>query len=136
MDRVSRKVRSKIMSRIRGKNSKPELLLRKSLFNAGYRYRISYRIDGYRPDIVLISDRIAIFVDGCFWHKCPRCYSEPKSNRRYWIPKIDENIVRDRKIDALLRGDDWHVLHFWEHEINEDTERCLAKITQAAESKT
>jgi DNA mismatch endonuclease (patch repair protein) len=128
MDRVPKKVRSKIMSRIKGKNSKSEILLRKALFNAGYRYRVNYRISGYRSDIVLASDKVAIFVDGCFWHKCPKCYREPKSNKRYWIPKIEENVARDRRIDAALKDDGWRVFHFWEHEINRNVERCLAKI--------
>ncbi len=122
MDAFSKKVRSKIMSTIKGKNSKPELKFRKILSRAGYKYRTNYKIGRYRIDAVLIKEKIAIFIDGCFWHRCPKCFVYPKSNKKYWITKIDKNVVRDKKIDAFLRTKNWRPIHFWEHEIKRMSE--------------
>ncbi len=73
-----------------------------------------------KPDFVFPKYRLAIFVDGCFWHGCPRCYKEPKVNTEFWREKIRRNILRDRRTLLLLRKKGWHVMRFWEHSLKKD----------------
>ena len=115
VDTVSKKVRSRIMSRIRPKDTKPELILRKALFARGLRFRLNYRVAGYRVDIAFPSRKLAIFVDGCFWHGCPKCFKAPKSNKKYWNWKIKANVERDRRIDIEIKKAGWKIVHVWEH---------------------
>lgn len=117
VDTVSKATRSRIMSKIRGKDTKPELILRKALFAKGLRYRLNYRVAGYRVDIAFPSKKLAIFVDGCFWHGCPKCFKTPKSNKKYWDWKIRSNIERDKRIDREIHRLGWVVVHAWEHEL-------------------
>src|SRR3989338_6608055 len=98
----TKKQRSYNMSMIRSKNTKPEIILRKLLSASGVKgYRINYKLTG-KPDIVFPKQKIAIFVDGCFWHMCPKCYIQPKSNPKFWINKIKGNVKRDKKDKELL----------------------------------
>lgn len=129
-DIFSKETRSKIMSRIRSKNTSPEIKLRKALFNIGYRYSLSHRFKGlnFNPDLVLVSRKTCIFIDGCFWHGCEKCYRPPKSNKKYWVPKIKRNIERDREQDAYLKKNGWKVIRVWEHEINKDLNKTIKKI--------
>lgn len=127
-DKVSRETRSRIMSKIRGKDTKPELILRKMLFAKGLRYRLNYRVAGYRVDIAFPSRKLAVFVDGCFWHGCPKCFRPPKSRKRYWGPKIKTNKERDKRIDSAMSKSGWKVIHIWEHRIRKEPEGCLAMI--------
>jgi len=76
----------------------------------------------------MVSRKVCIFVDGCFWHKCPKCYKEPNSNRSYWIPKLDKNIIRDKKQNKLLKKEGWKVIRIWEHEIMSDIKKTVKKI--------
>lgn len=117
MDTVSKEVRSRIMSKIRGKNTSPEKHLRKLLRNAKIPYRTGYKIGRYRPDAVIFTKRIAIYLDGCFWHGCPRCFRAPQSNVTYWGPKIKLNKARDKKANKLLKEKGWTVVRIWEHEL-------------------
>jgi DNA mismatch endonuclease (patch repair protein) len=100
-------------------DTKPELALRAALFAMGYRYRKDLRLDlparRVRPDIAFTSRRVAVFVDGCFWHACPEHGSKPKSNEWYWSPKLTRNVERDRAADAALAQAGWTVLRLWEH---------------------
>lgn len=118
------------MSRIRGKNTKPEIALRSALWRKGYRYRLHARLPG-RPDLVFPGSRVAVFVDGCFWHKCPRCYTEPASNKAYWLPKIERNVQRDREADRALRQARYRVIRIWEHVVDRDPARAVSKIEKA-----
>lgn len=129
-DRFSKEVRSKIMSKIRGKNTKPEIILRKALFRRGYRYSLNHRFKelNFKPDLVMVSRKTCIFIDGCFWHGCKKCYRPPKSNKRYWIPKIRRNVGRDREQDKYLKKNGWKVVRIWEHEINKDLGKVIQKI--------
>lgn len=70
-----------------------------------------------RPDFGNKTRKVAVFIDGCFWHKCPAHYREPKSNREYWIPKMERNRERDKEVTARLRGEGWRVVRVWEHEL-------------------
>ena len=116
------------MSRIRGKNTRPEIKLRKLLWSSGMRgYRIHYNLPG-KPDIVFIKKRIAIFIDGCFWHKCPICFQEPETRKEFWMQKIQSNIDRDKKVDDQLKTDGWSVIRIWEHEIKKEPEKTVKKI--------
>ena len=114
----SPETRSYNMSRIRGKDTKPEELVRKYLFSQGFRYRKNdARLPG-KPDIVLPKYKTVIFVNGCFWHKhdCPR-FVWPSSNQDYWIPKITRNMKRDIINHDLLRLQGWNVIVVWECEL-------------------
>ena len=124
-DKFSREVRSRIMSRIKSKNTKPELMLKKALKGSYLRYQP--KVCG-KPDFASKKRKVAIFIDGCFWHKCPKCYRAPKSNKKYWLPKIEGNVQRAREVTKQLRNDGWKVLRFWEHEIKSKPKKCSKKI--------
>ena len=115
VDRISPEKRSKIMSAIASKNTKPELSLRKALWSKGFRFRVHYGKE--KIDIAFPSKKIAVFVDGCFWHSCPTHSHIPKSNQSYWIPKLRKNKERDFETTKKLETDGWTVLRFWEHEL-------------------
>ncbi|BFP41022.1 very short patch repair endonuclease [Flavobacteriaceae bacterium GF1] len=122
--------RSKIMSKIRGKNTKPELALRKALWAAGYRYRIDYKKLIGKPDIVLKKYRTAIFVDGEFWHgyDWEQRKEKIKSNREFWIPKIERNIQRDAEVNEALQDLGYTVFRFWQKEVDKNLDECLDRV--------
>jgi len=102
-DILTKKQRSYNMSMIKGKNTKPEITLRKILCANGLRgYRVHYTLPG-RPDIAFSKRKIAIFIDGCFWHKCPQCFIRPSTNKAFWSKKIGSNVKRDRIVNAELK---------------------------------
>lgn len=106
------------MSRQRRRDTTPELLLRKELHRRGLRFRVDHAVPGMprrRADIVFTRARIAVFVDGCFWHGCPDHATHPASNAAWWSAKLARNIERDRETDDHLRNNGWSVLRFWEH---------------------
>lgn len=116
MDNHDKATRSYNMSRIKSKNTKPEEVVRKSLFNAGFRYRKNDKRYPGKPDIVLPKFKTIIFVNGCFWHGHEGCkyYVTPKSNTDYWIPKIERNIFRDKENKLALEKQGWKVITVWE----------------------
>lgn len=113
------KTRSYNMSRIKGKNTKPEILVRQFLFSKGFRYRLHPKKMSGRPDIVLPKYKTVIFVHGCFWHSHPRCkyFKLPKSNADWWAEKLLKNISNDTKAMKELRKLGWRVLVVWECEL-------------------
>jgi DNA mismatch endonuclease, patch repair protein len=113
-------VRRAVMSRIKGANTKPETLLRKALWSLGVRYRLGTRIGRVRPDLVFKKARLAIFVDGCFWHGCPDHYTPPRSRARFWAKKLKENVERDIRQTFELERAGWRVLRIWEHQLEKD----------------
>lgn len=115
------------MSRIHGKNTKPEVMLRKALWAQGLRYRLKNDLYG-KPDIVFASQRVAIFIDGCFWHRCKKHFVLPKTNRKLWDAKINSNVERDRFVQKILIRNGWSVLRIWEHEINDHLDKCVLRI--------
>lgn len=119
MDIVTRKQRSRMMSGIKGKNTKPERLLRSALHKLGFRFRIQQKDLPGKPDIVLPKYKTIIFVHGCFWHRHPGCkYAyTPKSNIEFWTNKLDGNVVRDGLTKKALEDMGWRVLIVWECEI-------------------
>jgi len=121
---------SKIMSSIRSKNTKPELILRKTLRTIGLcGYRLHWKKAPGRPDICYPGKKIAIFVHGCYWHCCPNCKpNRPKTHNDFWEEKFSKNIARDKvKIDKLEK-DNWNVLVLWECQLKNDLQECLERI--------
>lgn len=123
VDLVSPAERSRVMSRIRGKDTKPEMIVRRRLHAAGLRFRLHRRDLPGAPDIVLPGRKVAVFVHGCFWHGCPRCRDgrkQVKSNEAYWAPKLARNKARDVRHAADLGAMGWAVRIIWECETRSD----------------
>lgn len=123
------------MSRIRGKNTKPEIFVRKFLYSQGIRYRIHSKLPG-KPDIVIRKSKLAVFINGCFWHGHKNCkdFSLPKTRTDFWKNKIEGNRLRDRKNSASLRKSGWHVLIIWECELQKNKEKTLGLLLQEVTS--
>lgn len=127
-DVLTKAQRSYNMSRIRGKDTKVEMKLRKLLHQKGIRsYRLQYDLAG-KPDIVFPRKKVVVFVDGCFWHKCPLHFVQPETRKDFWMKKIESNVLRDKNIDEKLKEDGWVVLRFWEHEIKQSPDEVLSRI--------
>lgn len=133
-DNHTKEQRSYNMSRIRSKNSKPEVIVCKFLFSKGFRYRKNVKKLPGCPDIVLKKYKTVIFVNGCFWHKhdCPQ-FVWPKSNKDYWITKINRNTERDENNYSQLISNGWKVIIIWECELKKSVrddrlEKLIAEI--------
>ncbi|WP_009869085.1 very short patch repair endonuclease [Paramagnetospirillum magnetotacticum] len=115
-DVVSKEVRSRMMAGIRGKDTKPEMIVRRALTAAGVRYRLHRKNLSGAPDLVMSGRRAVIFVHGCFWHRHEGCRHAklPSSNAEFWRAKLDRNVERDRKAVAELLAAGWRVLTVWE----------------------
>ncbi|MDY0194950.1 MAG: very short patch repair endonuclease [Sulfurovaceae bacterium] len=122
--------RSENMSRIKSKDTSIELILRKALWEQGYRYRKNCKKIFGKPDICFIGKKIAVFVDSEFWHGKYLREDKyiPKTNVEYWIPKINRNIERDKQVNQKLIDEGWIVLRFWSKEIFKNTDKCIEKI--------
>lgn len=131
MDVLTKKQRSYCMSKIRSKDTKPEITVRKIIYNLGYRYRIHKKNLTGCPDIVLSKHRKIIFVNGCWWHRhnCKLGRRSPKSNLSYWLPKLCANKERHIRNVKKLRNQGWKVLNVWECKIK-DIERLKKKISE------
>jgi DNA mismatch endonuclease (patch repair protein) len=108
------------MRAIKRAGTKPEIALRSALHRLGYRYRKDHRLDlaegvRVRPDIVFTARKVAVFVDGCFWHACPEHGRQPTVNEWYWAPKLRRTVERDRAADLALAAAGWQVVRLWEH---------------------
>jgi DNA mismatch endonuclease (patch repair protein) len=108
------------MKGIRRRDTAPERALRSALHRLGFRFRVDYpiQVEGRspRPDLAFTRRRVAVFLDGCFWHGCPEHSRPPKKNSSYWGPKIARNMERDQEHDERLRAAGWKVIRIWEHE--------------------
>lgn len=120
--------RRRCMSRVRDRDTSPELKLRKALWAAGCRYRLRYKLPG-KPDLVFVARRLVVFVDGCFWHGCPVHATHPKANETFWREKLEDNRRRDQRVNAKLQELGWDVLRFWEHEVDRDIEGVVRRTT-------
>jgi DNA mismatch endonuclease (patch repair protein) len=122
------------MSANRRTDTGPEVILRSALHRRGHRFRkdLLIALEGgrVRPDIVFSRARIAVFVDGCFWHRCPEHASDPKTNAAYWAAKFHRNVRRDRETDDLLGASGWSVIRIWEHEVA-DVDHAVARVEGA-----
>ncbi len=118
------------MSHVHLKEGKAEVLLAKALWGEGFRYRKNYKKLPGSPDIAILKYHVAVFVDGEFWHgkDWERKKDQLKSNREYWITKIEENIARDQRNDKLLTEIGWCPLHFWETDVKKELDKCLERI--------
>jgi len=128
-DVFSREKRSWIMSRVKGRNTKPEKLVRSFVHRMGFRFRVHRRDLPGNPDIVLARHKKVIFVHGCFWHGHKRCQrsKRPTTNKDFWNKKLDENIERDKRFRRKLRRMDWKVLIVWQCETRKP-EKLLGKL--------
>lgn len=128
MDTISKEKRSWNMSRIRNKDTRPELMVRKYLFSKGYRYYVNSSLEG-RPDIVFPAKKAVVFVHGCFWHQhgCKDTY-QPKSNKQFWNKKLRSNVKRDLKVKNSLIDKGWKTFYIWECEINNNLELGMDKL--------
>lgn len=128
MDKFSKAERSEIMSRIRGRDSKIELLFRKELWKRGLRYRKNPSKYFGKPDVVLKKHKTVIFIDSCFWHGCKKHGSIPVVRRSFWTEKITRNVKRDREVSRHYKKQGWKVFRISEHEIKADVVRATGKV--------
>jgi DNA mismatch endonuclease, patch repair protein len=139
-DVFSKKVRSRVMSTIRSRANQSTELKLAAIFRAN-------RLTGWRrhmpllgkPDFVFSKQRVAIFVDGCFWHGCPKHGRKPDSNKSYWLPKLERNRARDKQVTKQLRNLGWIVLRIWHHELDNEArvlQRCLSVLRSGLDNPT
>lgn len=131
MDKVDAATRSRIMARIRGRDTQPELMLRRELWRAGHRYRVHRRDVPGTPDLCSKKLRLAVFVDGCFWHGCPKHYRQPSSRVEYWQGKLERNRRRREDVLAQLQGAGWAALAVWECEVHADVAKAARRVASA-----
>lgn len=132
-DIYSKEKRSYLMSLIRSQNTKPEIMVRKYLFNKGFRFRVNVKKLPGTPDIVLPKYRTVIFIHGCFWHGHGNCKlaKQPRHNKEYWIPKLENNKMRDQENRVQLETLGWKVLVIWECEIKKNKiQEIMEKIKE------
>jgi DNA mismatch endonuclease (patch repair protein) len=120
------------MLAVRQRDTNGERALRRAIHSLGLRYRVDYALPGLRrrADVAFLRAKVAIFVDGCFWHGCPEHGTWPKANADWWRTKILANQQRDRDTDSMLRSSGWHVLRFWEHSDPENSARSVYEIVK------
>ena len=137
-DIVDQSTRSRMMSGIRGSNTKPEMLVRRALHAAGYRYRLHVRDLPGRPDLVMPKHRIVIFVNGCFWHRHPYCHytTTPSTRADFWANKFKENRKRDKRNIETLISRGWRVLVVWECGLKHTSETVIGDLIRAIEHTT
>jgi DNA mismatch endonuclease (patch repair protein) len=128
---------SRLMSKNKSKNTKPELILRKEMWRNGVRgYRLHWKKAPGKPDIAFPGRRIAIFVNGCFWHRCPNCEPQmPKSNVEFWKNKFEKNVERDKKKLEQLAENGWQTITIWECQIKDDVTEQVERIKQILYTK-
>jgi DNA mismatch endonuclease, patch repair protein len=126
----------RVMTATRGRDTRPEKAVRSAVHGLGLRYRVGLRVTcgevKVRPDLVFTRFRVAVFVDGCFWHRCPEHGDQPKANSDYWGPKLDANVARDRRVDCALREAGWAVVRAWEHDDPDDIAKRVRYVVEEA----
>ncbi len=126
--------RSDTMRRVRSRDTSCELALRRELHRRGLRYSLRRTLPG-KPDVIFVRAKVALFVDGCFWHGCPTHCRRPSSNTTYWNAKIDRNMARDQRVTGELAREGWRVIRLWEHEVRESPARCAARVARVVRSR-
>ncbi len=129
--------KSEQMARVRSKDTEPEQALRRALWAAGLRYRLRLKLPG-TPDIVFPRAKVAVFIDGCFWHGCPVHYTRPATNSAFWSRKLGVNQERDRRVDRDLAEMGWTAVRVWEHEVASELDGVIGRIlplVQCAEAE-
>src|SRR3989344_2356892 len=114
-DNLTKEQRSYCMSRINSRETIPELILKKEMKSQGFIYQTKHTLGN--PDFIHEDKKMVVFIDGCFWHVCPKCFKKPKSNKDYWIPKLERNAIRDKEVDIAYKNNGWEVVRIWEHEL-------------------
>lgn len=134
MDVFTKQKRSEVMSLIRGKGNfgTEQAILQLFRLNKVNGWRRHLPLPG-KPDFAFPRQKVAIFVDGCFWHGCPKCYTRPKTNRKFWDKKRADNTARDKRVDRQLREQGWRVIRIWEHSVGKSPANCLKRIQRAIE---
>jgi DNA mismatch endonuclease (patch repair protein) len=112
-DNLTKEQRSKTMSRIRSKWTNQEKKIYNYLKSNKIKHKMHHKMSG-NPDILLTETKTAVFLQGCFWHKCPKCYIKPKTNKEYWTPKIDANVKRDRKNSKFIKAQGFKIIKIWD----------------------
>lgn len=128
MDTVSKQKRSKIMSRIKSRDSKIETLFRKELWKHGFHYRKNSDKYFGKPDVVLRQHKTVIFVDSCFWHGCKKHCRVPTARKSYWLKKIARNVARDKEVKKRYKKQGWKIFRIWEHQIKLSKDKAVAGI--------
>ena len=131
VDNLTKEQRSKCMSQIRSKWTAQETKIHNFLKGHKIKHKMHPQLTG-KPDILLTHTNTIVFLHGCFWHKCPKCYKEPKSRKEYWLPKIENNVKRDKKYARMLKSEGYKVIKVWEHEVKKDFNKALKKIKKNA----
>lgn len=129
---------SRRMARIRSHDTTPELVLRRSLWALGVRYRLRSTLPG-KPDLVVPGARLAVFVDGCFWHGCPEHYVRPRNNARFWRQKLERNVARRKSVKEQLAQLGWSVVELWECDVKKGASipsKLLERTTSAPSERT
>lgn len=126
-DNLTKERRSYLMSRIRSKWTSQEKKLHGLLKGLKIRHKMHPVLSG-SPDILIKNNDLVVFLHGCFWHKCSKCYRPPKSNRAYWLPKIEKNVQRDRRNIRLLKKQGFKVIVLWEHELKKNLDKAVRKL--------
>jgi DNA mismatch endonuclease (patch repair protein) len=119
------------MSRIRARHTEPERVLRSLLWRAGHRYRLHHATPAGRPDLAFPRAKVAVFIDGCFWHGCPQHYVRPRSSGEFWAAKLEANVRRDCAQTRRLEELGWSVCRIWEHEVFENPKRVGNRVLGA-----
>jgi DNA mismatch endonuclease, patch repair protein len=121
--------RSAVMSHIRGRGNRDteQFLARLLRLNHITGWRRHLPLAG-KPDFAFPKQKVAVFVDGCFWHGCPKCYTRPKTNQKFWDNKRETNMARDRRVARELRARGWKVIRIWEHALKKSPQACIARI--------
>jgi DNA mismatch endonuclease (patch repair protein) len=122
------------MSRVRGRDTRPELDLRRALWASRLRYRLQVRTPFGRPDLLFRRQRVAVFIDGCFWHGCPEHYVRPRERPAFWARKLRANVERDMAQTMAFEEAGWRVCRFWEHEVFLDLPGAVSAVLQAVGS--
>lgn len=125
----------KTMSGNRGKDTKLELVVRKTLWKDGYRYRKNNRRLLGTPDISFPGLKIVVFLDSCYWHGCPIHFKIPKTNTSFWLQKINRNMERDNEVSKHYLEEEWTLLRFWEHEVNSDLDMVIKTVEYFVDKK-
>ena len=136
MDDLTPEQRRKNMQAIKSKDTSIEIALRLALWHSGIRYRKNFKVLPGKPDIAITRYKIAVFCDSDFWHgyDWENRHQRIKSNREYWIPKIERNMQRDKEVTATLQAMGWTVLRFWEWQIKKQLDECVNTIIEAVEA--
>lgn len=133
-DVLTKSQRSHCMGRVRSQGTRPEITLRKALWTEGLRYRLKSKLPG-KPDIVFPTPKVVVFVDGCFWHRCPIHRTEPRTNAAFWQKKLDRNVERDREVTNALTAKGWLVVRVWQHELR-DLPQVVERIKSAVHERS